>query len=189
MINNHTCLPAISSMKEYEKFLKSSLDWCILLDLHISLLEGMIKEAHNANKKVMVHLDLIKGVSTDEYGCEFLCQKLKCDGIISTKSKVIESAKKNKKIAIQRMFLIDSRSLEKGLNQLRVSVPDYVEILPGIAYEILPMVKDCLTTPLMSGGLIKSCEMIDRCFEYGATLVSVGSLELAIEYQNKKASS
>ena len=185
MINNQNCLPAIASMKDYEKFLKSSLEWCILLDFHISLIEGMIKDAHKVDKKVIVHLDLIKGISTDEYGCEFICQKYKCDGIISTKSKVIESAKKNKKIAIQRMFLIDSRSLEKGYNQLKVSRPDYVEILPGIAYEILPEVKGQLQMPLMSGGLIKDYDMINRCIDYGATLVSVGSVDLAISYASK----
>lgn len=178
-----TCLPAIVAMKDFEKFLSSDLTWCILLDFHVSLLDGMIKEAHAANKKVIVHLDLVKGIASDEYGCEYICQKMHSDGIISTRSKVIEAAKRNKKIAIQRMFLIDSRSLEKGIAQLVQSAPDYVEVLPGIAYSILPMIKEQLQLPLISGGLIKDKETIDACVAHGATHVSIGSLELATSYE------
>ena len=86
-----TCLPAISKMKDFENFLKSNLEYCILMDFHISLLEDMVKMAHENSKKVFVHLDLIKGVATDEAGCEYVCQRMRVDGVISTKVKVIEN--------------------------------------------------------------------------------------------------
>lgn len=175
--------PAISTMKDFERYLESNLEWCILMDFHISLLEIMVKQAHDKNKKILIHIDLMKGVTSDEFGCEYVCQKMKVDGVISTKSKVIDAAKRNKKLAIQRMFLIDSKSLEKGITQLGVSAPDYIEVLPGIAYEILPYIQSKLSIPLISGGLIKSEEMITRCLEHGAVAVSVGDLSLAMKYE------
>lgn len=184
MLDSQKVIPAISTMKDFEKYLKSDLEWCILMDFHISLLEIMVKQAHEVNKKVLIHIDLMKGVTSDEFGCEYVCQKMKVDGVISTKSKVIEAAKRNKKVAIQRMFLIDSKSLEKGLNQLRVSSPDYIEMLPGIAYEILPYIKSQIEIPLISGGLIKDKEMIDCCLKQGAVAVSISNLKLAMEYMN-----
>lgn len=184
MLSKQKILPAISTMKEFEKYLKSDLEWCILMDFHISLLEIMVKQAHELNKKVLIHIDLMKGVTSDEFGCEYCCQKMKVDGVISTKSKVIDAAKRNKKVAIQRMFLIDSKSLEKGLNQLMVSSPDYIEVLPGIASGILPYIQSKINIPIISGGLIKERETIDECLKCGAVGVSISNLEIAIEYFN-----
>ena len=174
-----TCLPAISKMKDFENFLKSNLEYCILMDFHISLLEDMVKMAHENSKKVFVHLDLIKG---DEAGCEYVCQRMRVDGVISTKVKVIETAKKNKKIAIQRMFLIDSKSLMKSLKQVSESNADYIEVLPGIAYSILPFIKEQVSVPLISGGLIKSVEDVENCLKHGASHVSVSSLDVIKKY-------
>lgn len=185
MLGNQKVLPAISTMKEFEKYLKSDLEWCILMDFHISLLEIMVKQAHDVNKKILIHIDLMKGVTSDEFGCEYCCQKMKVDGVISTKSKVIDAAKRNKKVAIQRMFLIDSKSLEKGLNQLMVSAPDYIEVLPGIAYAILPYIQSKINIPIISGGLIKDKDTIDECLKAGAVGVSIGDLNMAMEYTNK----
>ncbi len=176
------CLPAISSMKDYERFLKSELEVCIIMDFHISLLEQMLKDAHALKKSVIVHLDLIKGIGLDEYGCEYVIQKMKADGIISTKPKVIECAKKHHTKAIQRIFLIDTRSLNKGLASVEVSRPDYVEVLPAIAYDILENIKKRIDVPLIAGGFIRSEDMIDEAIAHGVDLVSTSDFALALKY-------
>lgn len=173
-------IPAISNTKDFEKFLKSDKEYCVLLDLHISLAEQLVTMAHKAEKKVLVHLDLIHGIASDEYGCEYFCQKIKVDGIISTKGKVIEAAKRNKKIGILRIFLIDSRSLEKAIALCNAVAPDYVEVLPGIASGILPMLKTRISVPMMSGGLIKTKEEIQKCLDDGACAVTVSDTQMAL---------
>ena len=132
---------AISTMKEFESFLDSSFTWGVLMEFHIALLPDMVKAAHGRGKKILFHLDLLRGISTDEYGCEYACQRLRADGIISTRPKVVETAKKNKCLAILRLFLIDTRSLERGLALCNSLEPDYVEILPGIACGILDYIR------------------------------------------------
>ena len=41
---------AISSMKEFEAFLISEFDWGVLMEFHLALLSGMVREAHRRGK-------------------------------------------------------------------------------------------------------------------------------------------
>ena len=166
-------IQAVSTMKEFEKFMKSQDEYVILMDLHLAFIEEMIRTAHVHKKKVFLHLDLIKGLTSDECGCEYACQVLHADGIISTKAKVIESGKKNRKITILRLFLIDSKSLEKGISLCNTLQPDYVEVLPGIASSILPYIREHTNTKIMCGGLLKSKDQIQECIQAGACAVTI----------------
>ena len=178
-------LLAISQMKEFEKFLQSPLDTCILMDFHINLLPAMMQNAHAAGKKVYLHADLLRGVSADEYGCEYLCQRLRADGIISTKPKVLEAARRNHVATILRLFLIDTKSLEKGVALIRSLQPDHVELLPGLACDVIPELTRRLegtTQSFLCGGLIKTHEQIKRCLEAGACAVTLSDRQLAESY-------
>lgn len=172
---NKTVIPAISGMKEFEKFISSDKKICVIMNIHVGMLDEMIRIAHKNNKIAIVHLDLIKGITPDEFGCEFICQILNADGIISTKPKALETAKKNSRIAILRLFLIDSKSLEHGIDVVNKTKPDYVEILPGIACQVLPMIKEKTGAKLMCGGLIHTKEDAARCFEAGACAITVSN--------------
>ncbi|MDD2972596.1 MAG: glycerol-3-phosphate responsive antiterminator [Lachnospiraceae bacterium] len=173
-------IPAISTMKEFEKFLEGKETYGILMNFHISLVCDVIKRAHEKQKKLLLHLDLIKGLSSDESGCEYACQYLQVDGIISTKGKVIETARRNHRIAILRLFLIDSKSLEKGLALCQAVHPDYMEVLPGIACSIIPYIKEHVECPIMCGGLIKTPQQVETCLEAGAFAVTATGLHIQI---------
>jgi len=197
-------LLAISQMRDFEKFLKSPLDTCILMDFHINLLPAMMQAAHTAGKTVYLHADLLRGVSADEYGCEYLCQRLHADGIISTKPKVLEAARRNHVTTILRLFLIDTKSLDKGAALIRSLQPDYVELLPGLACDAIADLKHRLpplsdaspleksstgklstenkTLSFLCGGLIKTPSQITRCLEAGACAVTLSDRALAESY-------
>ena len=182
-------LLAISQMKDFEKFLQSPLDTCILMDFHINLLPSMMQAAHAAGKTVYLHADLLRGVSADEFGCEYLCQRLRADGIISTKPKVLEAARRNRVATILRLFLIDTKSLEKGAALIKNLQPDHVELLPGLACDAIADLKQRLqpvasTQPqsFLCGGLIKTHAQITRCLEAGACAVTLSDRTLAEEY-------
>lgn len=190
-------LLAISQVKDFERFLKSTLDTCILMDFHINLLPAMMQRAHAAGKKVYLHADLLRGVSADEFGCEYLCQRLRADGIISTKPKVLEAARRNHVTTILRLFLIDTKSLEKGIALIRSLRPDHVELLPGLACDVIPDLKQRLAThgistdlshkeqpdlTFLCGGLIKAPTQITRCLEAGACAVTLSDQQLAEDY-------
>lgn len=182
---NREVIFAVSQMKEFERFLKSDLKYCVLMDIHLAMLASLVKAAHENEKKVFFHLDLLKGISADEFGCEYACQRLKADGIISSKVKVIEAAKKNHRPAILRLFLMDSKSLERGLTLCNSCEPDYVEILPGIACGILPYLQTRTASKLMCGGLIRTPEELKACFDAGACAVTISKMETVRQYRER----
>ena len=175
---NQKVLPAISTMKDFEKFLESSYEFCIVMDFHIGQLNAISTMAERARKSIIIHVDLIKGLSRDEYAAIYLCQNIKLAGLISTHSSVIQTAKKKNKIAIQRIFLIDGQSLEKSYRLIENSKPDYVEVLPGLMPRMISTVKENIKIPIITGGLITTAEDIEEAIKAGAVAVTTSNSEL-----------
>lgn len=98
----------------------------------------------------------------------------------------METAKKNKKLAVFRLFLIDSRSLSRGIALCRSLEPDYVELLPGIACGILPEIQKQIRMPIMCGGLLRSAEQIKACFQAGACAVTISDRQAAYTYRKEQ---
>lgn len=175
---NQNVLPVIKDWKQFERFCNSEIPWCILLDFHINFLEELIKQAHQHGKHVIIHMDLIHGLANDPYGAQFLIQKYHCDGIISTKPKVIECAKKHHCLAILRLFLIDSSSVVKGCTMANQVNPDYLELLPAMTIRAVERVRQYSTLPLIGGGLIQSKEDVAYCLTHGMEAVSMSDFSL-----------
>jgi len=166
-------IPSIEKVKLFDKFIDSDYEYCILMNFHLSMVESLVKKAHQQQKKVIVHIDLTHGISNDEFGVEYLCQKLKVDGIISTKRKCVETAKRCHKLTILRVFLIDSKSLEQGIDLANSLKPDFLEVLPAIAYSIFNNIKSRCSIPLIGGGLIKSKSELEKALNSGLEAVSL----------------
>jgi glycerol uptake operon antiterminator len=172
-------LPAIRQMKDFEKVLKyNRLEYIVLLDTHIVRLKEMIEIARKNNKRVILHADLVHGLKQDEYAAEFICQKIKPDGIISTRSNILFFAKKNKIKTVQRLFLLDSMSIETGLRQFEKVQPDYIELLPGIVPKVIIELKKKIDIPIIAGGLIQSMAEVSQMIEAGASMVSTSQPSL-----------
>src|SRR5699024_3072344 len=105
-------IPAIRNLKDFEQALKSKHEWIVILEVRLGQLRSVVNYAKRANKKILLHIDLVQGLKADEYGVEFLVNDIKVDGIVSTRGSVIELAKKRDILAVQRMFLLDSLSLK-----------------------------------------------------------------------------
>lgn len=178
--------PVISDWKTYEAFLKSEFTWCILMDFHINFIEELVKQAHVLKKKVIVHMDLIHGIANDPFGAQFMCQKYHVDGIISTKAKVIETAKSNHCIAILRLFLIDTRSLEKGCTLANNLHPDYLEILPAMTLHAVKRIRVYSDLPIIGGGLIADEHDIHTCLTNGMVAISSSNFKLCLSYMERK---
>lgn len=183
---NQQVYPVISNWKQFERFLNTDITWCILMDFHINFMEELVHQAHTKEKKVIVHMDLLHGIANDAYGAQFMCQKLHVDGIISTKPKVIESAKSNHCIAILRLFLIDTRSLEKGCTLANTLHPDYLEILPAMTIDAVACIRKYSDLAVIGGGLISSCEDIDTCLNSGMVAVTTSNLDLCLAYKKDR---
>ncbi|MFD0942259.1 glycerol-3-phosphate responsive antiterminator [Savagea faecisuis] len=171
-------LPALRQMQQFEKIMDSSFETFVLLDVHISQLALIRREAKRRDKKIFIHADLVHGLKTDDFAADFLLHDIRPDGIISTRSNIILKAKKKDIIAIQRMFLLDSMALEKSYSLIRQTKPDYIEVLPGIIPEVITEVKETTNIPVISGGLINTEEQVKAALRAGAHAVTTSNESL-----------
>ena len=178
MFQDQKILPAISNFKNLKEFLKSDYTYCIIMDFQLAEIEYIIKDLKENNKKVLVHVDLIKGLTADEYGAIHLIQNLKVDGLISIKPRVMEVAKKRNVISMQRIFLKDSLSFQKSLDMVNKTEPDCLEVLPAISGELIQQIKDYVHIDVYCGGLISSKTQIENCMKSGASGVTVSNTTL-----------
>lgn len=171
-------LPAISKLKDFEKALETSSKWVIILESRLTQIASLVEYARRAHKRVLIHFDLIKGLKSDEYGLEFIIRSVKPDGIISTRGTIIEMAKKNDLLTIQRVFLLDSLALEQNIKQIQRFQPDYIEMLPGLMPSVIKNIKEKTRIPIILGGLVTTEDEINLALESGAVGVSTSHTEL-----------
>ncbi len=180
MFYNQQVLPAISNHQILKKFLDSSYTYGILMNFQLAQLKGLVDACHQKGKKILIHSELIKGLSHDEYGAIFLIQELKVDGIISSKPKVIEVCKKRKVIGIFRFFLKDSMSLEQSIALTLKIEPVYLEVLPASCTDMIEVIKKAVNSEILMGGLIQNINQVNKCLDAGAIAVTTSNPELWI---------
>ncbi|MFD1848996.1 glycerol-3-phosphate responsive antiterminator [Oceanobacillus bengalensis] len=171
-------LPAVRKMKDFEKALEDPSETIVLLDTRLSQLKSMVDYANREKKKVLIHFDLIHGLRADSYGMEFLVREIKPEGILSTRGNVIDLAKKNKLLAIQRIFLLDSLALENNLKQIERFRPDCIEVLPGVIPKMIDKIYHQTNIPIIAGGLISSIDDVKGALDAGAQAVTTSNTEL-----------
>ena len=118
-----------------------------------------------------IHVDLIKGMSHDEFACEYIIQQYQPKGIVSTKTKVIRKAKSLNTLTIFRVFIIDSQALTRSIELIKKVEPDFVEVLPGIASKAVNQIQKETSTSVIAGGLINDEEEIQEAISSGAKYV------------------
>lgn len=171
-------LPAIRKMKDFERVLDSSHETIIFLETRLSQLKSLVNYSKRANKNVLIHFDLIQGLKADEYGMEYLIREINPYGILSTRGNVINLAKKNDLLAIQRMFLLDSLALEQNVKLSTRFQPDSIEVLPGLMPNIIKEISQKTNIPIIAGGLVRTKRELDQAFAAGAVAVSTSSVDL-----------
>ncbi len=169
--------PIIAAVRSYEDFrcaLSSSVSTIFLLSCDLLSIDRYTKEAHEAEKKLFVHIDFLDGISKDAAGVSYLATK-NIDGIISTRSNVIKCASDRGITTVQRFFMVDSRSVDTALDSLRSSHPDMIEVMPAIAYKTITKIKNRTSLPIIAGGLIEEKNEIFSAFNAGASGVSTAA--------------
>lgn len=180
LVHKQTIIPAARTMKQFERALQSEFQYIVLLEVHLSHLLPMKREAEKHGKKLIIHADLIHGLKTDNFAADFLCNEISPAGIISTRVNMIMKAKMHHITAIQRVFLIDSIALEKSYSLIEQTQPDYIELLPGVIPDMIKEVRTRTGIPIITGGLIRSRDQIDAAIKAGAVSVSTSNKELWI---------
>ncbi|TDQ33724.1 glycerol-3-phosphate responsive antiterminator [Aureibacillus halotolerans] len=171
-------LPAIRSMKDFDKMLKHPVHYGVFLDMHIGLVKQAFDYAKSKDKKMFLHIDLIHGLASDDYATEYICQQVKPYGIISTRSSVIKKARQLGVMATQRTFVIDSSAIERSIELIRKNDPDFVEVLPGVVPKIITKISETTGKPVIAGGLIETEEEVDAALQAGASCITTSNRAL-----------
>jgi glycerol uptake operon antiterminator len=171
-------LPAIRKIENVEKMMSSNYEYLVIMEMHISRLKPIFQLAEVNHKKLIVHMDMIHGLKNDEFSTEYICQEFKPFGIISTKGSVIMKARQKGVKSIQRLFLLDSSSIEKSIGITERTQPDYIEVLPGIIPKIIKDIRHRTDKEVFAGGLIDSIEEVEQAYSAGATSITTSNPEL-----------
>lgn len=170
--------PVIAAVhdKNFYIALKSKANVLFFIGADILTVEKYIISAHNGGKKLFVHLDLANGIGKDKAGVAFLA-KIGADGIISTKTNIIKFAKEKNIFAVQRIFAPDSQSVNSAYELIKSTKPDFLEVMPGVAYKAVKKLAT-VKIPVIAGGLIETKEEVQAALDSGAVAVSTGQKEL-----------
>ncbi|WP_010098881.1 glycerol-3-phosphate responsive antiterminator [Ornithinibacillus scapharcae] len=178
-------IPVIGEMKDVDKLATYNYEYFAVLDAHISRLRPIFQMAHMHNKKLLLDIDLVMGLKADEYATEFICQEYKPYGIISTKPSVIMKAKQKGVQTFQRIFLLDSKSIEKSGKLIERTDPDYIELLPGVVPKIIRQFTEQTNKEIIASGFIETVEEVEQAIKAGATTITTSNKELWDYYQPK----
>ena len=180
-------LPAIRKIEDIEKMLSSNYEYLIILDMHVSRLKPIFQLAEANHKKLIIHLDLVHGLKSDEYSTEYICQEYKPFGLISTKGSVILKARQKGVKSIQRLFVLDTSSIEKSFSLIERTKPDYIEVLPGIMPKVIKEIRNRTQKEVFAGGLIDTVEEVEQAYEAGAITITTSNKKLWKYFEPNKS--
>lgn len=169
---------SLTDESDLSKALKSKSNIIILIQADICSLKTVVDQIRNTNKLVFVHMDLIKGLKRDESSIKFLAEQIGIDGIVTTHANLVRVAKSHNLLAIQRVFILDSASIEQGIKLINNANPDAVEILPGIAVPHIANKLTKVSQTIIAAGLINTQDEIKYILNNGAEGISSSSTKL-----------
>lgn len=171
-IENTPIIPAIKDAESLEQCLKS--DTCVIFILFgdICNIAEIVERIKAEGKLAMVHMDLIAGLGSKEVSVDYIKERTKADGIITTKPMLAKHARELGLATVLRFFIIDSMALSNLSKQTREARPDCIEVLPGVMPKIIRKITGENKTPLIAGGLISDKEDVCNALDAGAVAVS-----------------
>jgi glycerol uptake operon antiterminator len=127
---------------------------------------------------IFLHLDLIRGISRDEAALRYIASLGRFRGIITVHHHLVSAAHRLGLNCIVRLFLQDTRGVERGVGVIAKSRPDVVELLPAIAAPHVSEQFDKIDVPRMAGGLISDEQSAREVLASGCLSISSTKREL-----------
>lgn len=171
-------IAAVKDMSGLQRCLESESKIIFVLFGDICNISGIVKTMKAAGKIVIVHVDLINGLSPKEVSVDFIKKHTEADGIITTKPALIKRAKELGLFTVFRFFVIDSLAFENIKKQGEAAKPDFIEILPGVMPKVIRRILSLTSTPIIAGGLINDKDDVMEALSAGAVSISTTNQEV-----------
>jgi glycerol uptake operon antiterminator len=105
---------------------------------------------------LFVHIDLVAGLENNEAGLDYLAGLDRLAGVVTVHHYLTTPARRLGLLSIVRLFLSDSRAVDRGLTVANKSHPDAIEILPAAAaVKVAGDFAQC-RIPRIAGGLCRT---------------------------------
>lgn len=173
----HRKIAAIKYPKHIEKAvrLKNRISGVFLLTGNISVIKGYVDYFKSEGLPVFIHLDKIGGLNADNEGIDFIANYVKPTGIVTTKPSLIIKAKKRGLLTVQRVFVIDSEVVENVITMMDIHKPDILEIMPARIPDVIKSLKEKISVPIVTGGLLSEEEQAYEMLAGGAMGISTSN--------------
>ena len=127
---------------------------------------------------LMLHLDLVRGLAREDAALKHVSSLGRVDGIITVHHHLVTPARRLGLLTIMRLFLQDSRSIDRGLAIIERASPDAVELLPSVAAIQVAERFRRLRCPKIAGGLVYKLSVVQEALDSGCESVSTSDREL-----------
>ena len=127
-LENTPVIPAVKTPEELPAALRAEGGVVFLLCGDILNIGELIARVHAANRRAVVHADLVAGLAPREIAVDFL-RCCGADGIISTRPLLIRRGRELGLLTVLRAFVIDSKAIESLAREAESAAPDVVEML------------------------------------------------------------
>ena len=170
--------PVIAAVQndKWQNALNSPVQVLFYLSADLMTVEERVKQAHEAGKFILIHIDLAEGIGKDRMGIRYLA-RCGVDGIISTRAQLIRMAKEQGLLTVQRFFALDSKGMDSVDEMLRSTEPHMMELMPGIICKTVQRFSQG-HIPVIAGGLVQTKQEVMDALNSGAAAVSTGQKEL-----------
>ena len=175
LVRELTMWPVVAAVRGEEQIRQaadSPVAAVFLLGGSILDLPGWTRLLREKGKAAFIHMDLCEGLGRDAAAVRWCAKSLDIDGVISTRAPLLRAASEEGLITIQRMFLMDSASLVSGMKLMRGSLPDLVELMPGLIPKAITAVGEKLGIPVIAGGMVTEAAEVEQAIRAGALAVS-----------------
>jgi len=184
-LNKNPVIPCTNNFDDILDKKYNDIKVVLLYDLSIFDLIDISRKNSNAKKIIILNIDTVKGLAADEYGIKFLKECIGIDMVTSSSPKAINYLKKLDFPVMQSMFILDTKSLKKGIELIKAGKPDLIDVRPGILYpKAAHLLKNSFDIPTICSGFINNMDELQKILDSGAIGITTSSQDLWALYQN-----
>ena len=144
----------------------------------LSRMMTVFREPRLEHVALFLHIDLVAGLENNEAGLEYLAEFSQLTGIVTVHHHLAAAAKRMNLLTVVRLFLSDTRAVERGLGVISKSKPNAVEILPAAV--AVKVAGDFRSQPIprITGGLCRTEADVTEAIDSGCLAVTTTSPKL-----------
>lgn len=180
LLSTENCpvIPEVKNDEWLDSLEKSESDIVYVVYGDICTIADIVDRVKAMGKKVIVHIDLIVGLSTKEISVDFIKKYTKADGIISMKPVMIKRANDLGLFTIQRFYMMDGFTYANIAKNVKTCNPDVVEFMPAGLYKVMRYLAEQIDKPIVASGLTQDKEDIIGALKAGAHAIATTNREL-----------